>query len=193
VSRPPNHRRPEELSEAIVQYLIDHGLADLSLRPLARAIGSSPRGLLYYFGSKEKMVVEVIAAIRRRQHASFDQIEGATISETCWNVWKHISSEESEPIFRLFFEAYGMALRKPEVYHAFLQDTVQDWLQDVAGPLIAEQVNREDAWAFATVVLAGMRGFMLDFCNTRDRQRLDRAVALWASSLDAMLPKKMQE
>ncbi len=193
MSRPPNHHRPEELCDAILQYLIEHGLADLSLRPLARAIGSSPRGLLYHFGSKEKMVVEVIAQIRRRQHTSFDQIEDATISETCWNVWKHISSAESEPMFRLFFEAYGMALRKPEVYHAFLNDTVHDWLQDVARPLLAEQVNREEALAFATVVLAGMRGFMLDFCNTRDRQRLDRAVALWASSLDAMLPTKKQE
>lgn len=190
MGRPVNEHRPEELCDAIVQYLMEHGLANLSLRPLAEAVGSSPRGLLYHFGSKERMVVQVIAEIRRRQRASFDRIEGATISETCWNVWKQISSLESEPLFRLFFEAYGIALRNPALYHAFLHDTVEVWLEDIAEPLVNDGVDRDDARALASVVLAGLRGFMLDYCTTQDRERLDRAVRLWAASLDAMLPRK---
>jgi AcrR family transcriptional regulator len=190
MSRPVDERRPEELCDAIVHYLTGHGLANLSLRPLAKAVGSSPRGLLYHFGSKEKMVVQVLAEIRRRQRASFDGIEGATISETCWNVWKQISSPESEPLFRLFFEAYGLALTNPTLYHTFLHDTVDVWLKDIAQPLVHEDVDREDARAFASVVLAGLRGFILDYCTTQDRERLDRAVRLWAASLHAMLPGK---
>jgi hypothetical protein len=29
---------------------------------------------------------------------------------------------------------------------------------------------------------------MLDYCTTRDRKRLDRAVGLWLANLDSMLP-----
>lgn len=193
MSRPVNERRPEELVEAIVTYLIEHGMSDLSLRPLAKAIGSSPRGLLYHFGSKENMVMTVIAEIRRRQRLSLDGIEGSTIAETYLEVWKQLSSDASEPLFRLFFELYGIALRKPRLYHAFLYETVEDWLSLIAQPLVNEGASPEDAHAFATVALAGLRGFMLDFCNTRDRQRLDRAVALWAASLGAMLSTKKLE
>ena len=44
--------RKQELLEAAYQYVLGNGLADMSLRPLAKEIGSSPRVLLFLFGSK---------------------------------------------------------------------------------------------------------------------------------------------
>lgn len=187
-----NEKRPEELRGAIVQYLIQHGLADLSLRPLAKAIGSSPRVLLYYFGSKEKMVIEVLADIRQRQRASYDQVPAATFAEACQIVWKQMSASDSEPLFRLFFEVYGIALRQPQLYADFLKATVDDWIRPIADPLCRNGYRRVEARAFATVVLAGLRGFMLDYCTTHDRKRLDRAVALWLRTLDPMLVERKE-
>jgi AcrR family transcriptional regulator len=187
MSRTVNEKRPGELCAAIVQYLVRHGLADLSLRPLAKAVGSSPRVLLYYFGSKEKMVVQVLAEIRQRQRAAYDQIQADTVGQACRAVWRHMSALESEPLFRLFFEAYGMALRHPKLYQNFLRSTIDDWLEFVAAPLYREGYKRREARAFATIVLAGLRGFMLDYCATRDRKRLDRAVDLWLRALDPIL------
>jgi AcrR family transcriptional regulator len=43
---------------------VSRGRADLSLRPLARAIGSSPRVLLYLFGSKDGLVRALLARAR---------------------------------------------------------------------------------------------------------------------------------
>src|ERR1700691_6120111 len=102
MSRTASQTRPRELREAIVQYLTRHGLADLSLRPLAKAVGSSPRVLLYYFGSKEKMVVEVLAEVRQRQRILYHQIDAPTWEEACRMVWKHMSAPASESLFRLF-------------------------------------------------------------------------------------------
>jgi AcrR family transcriptional regulator len=192
VSRTVNEQRPEELRVAIVRYLTAHGLADLSLRPLAQAIGSSPRVLLYYFGSKEKMVVDILAEIRRQQVASFGEITGATFGEACRLTWKRMSAPDSEPLFRLFFEAYGIALRRPKLYKDFLLATIEDWVSLVAEYLCQKGHRRGDARAFATVVLAGLRGFMLDYCNTRDRKRMDHAVDMWAKSLDEMLVRLKQ-
>jgi len=45
--------RKQELIEAIIAYLLAHGLADLSLRPLAAKSGTSSRLLIYHFESKE--------------------------------------------------------------------------------------------------------------------------------------------
>ena len=51
MSRSVNEDRPIELRDAILRYLLKHGVTDLSLRPLAKSVGSSPRGLLYHSGS----------------------------------------------------------------------------------------------------------------------------------------------
>jgi AcrR family transcriptional regulator len=192
MSRTVNKMRPQELRNAIVRYLIEHGLTALSLRPLAKAVGSSPRVLLYHFGSKEKMVVEVLAEVRQRQRASYGQVQAANFAEACLTIWKNMSAPDSESLFRLFFEAYGVALRRPKLYKDFLRATIEDWLGLIADSLCREGRKRGEARAFATVVLAGFRGFMLDYCTTRDRKRLDRAVALWLRTVDPMLPESKE-
>ena len=193
MSRPINLHRPQELLDAIHSYLLEHGLSDLSLRPLAKAVNSSPRGLLYHFGSKEKMVADVLAYVRARQRVAFEQIRRATFSEECWDVWKQMSSPETEPSFRFFFEVYGLALRRPQLYQAFLDTTVEDWLSFMSEPMESEGCDPGDARALATLVLAGLRGFMLDLCTTHDRERLDRAVKLWLTDIDSKLPRKKVE
>lgn len=190
MSRTVNKERPKELRRAILQYLIKHGLSDLSLRPLAKAVGCSPRVLLYYFGSKEKMVSEVLAEARQRQQTAYDKVETGSFAKNCQIVWKRMSAADSEPLFRLFFEVYGIALRHPRRYKAFLHHMIEDWLRDIADPLCREGHSRAEARAFATIVVAGLRGFMLDYCATHDRRRVDRAVKSWLATLDSMLPER---
>jgi hypothetical protein len=133
------------------------------------------------------MVIDVLAEVRRKQVATFGEISGATFGAACWLTWKRMSAPDSEPLFLLFFEAYGIALRRPKLYKDFLRATIEDWVNLVAGELCKDGHRRKDARAFATVVLAGLRGFMLDYCNTRDRKRVDHAVEMWTRSLDEML------
>ena len=40
-----------ELLRQVVDQLAEHGIADLSLAPLAERLGTSKRMLIYYFGS----------------------------------------------------------------------------------------------------------------------------------------------
>jgi AcrR family transcriptional regulator len=42
----------ERLLGLVAGYVLEHGIADLTLRRLAAAIGSNNRMLLYYFGSR---------------------------------------------------------------------------------------------------------------------------------------------
>ena len=41
--------RKETLTDELVGYLLEHGLSDISLRPLADALGISARLLIYHF------------------------------------------------------------------------------------------------------------------------------------------------
>ncbi len=65
---PPSARRAE-LLDACYAYLLSHGLTGLSLRPLAAATGTSPRVLLYLFGSKDGLLRELLSRARSEQLA----------------------------------------------------------------------------------------------------------------------------
>jgi AcrR family transcriptional regulator len=192
MSRTVNQKRPEELREAILEYLIEHGVSDLSLRPLAKAVGTSPRVLLYYFGSREKMLAMLFEDIRKQQRTKYGGTWAATLGEACRAAWADFMNTGQEKHFRLYFEAYGLALRNPELYRDFLDSTIEDWLNSIARPLSADGADRSQARALASVVLAGMRGFMLDYCTTHDRDRLDRAIWIWSQALDTISIQKRE-
>jgi AcrR family transcriptional regulator len=59
-------RRAEWLN-GMAQHVLRHGLAHASLRPLAQAVGTSDRMLIYHFGSKDG----VIGALLRHLAAGF--------------------------------------------------------------------------------------------------------------------------
>jgi len=184
----PNKQRPVELLDAIHAYLVKNGVSDLSLRPLAKAVGSSPRTLLYHFGSKEKMIDRVLSHIREQQRERFAEMSPATFappSAGCREIWRSMTAHRAEPLFRLYFQIYSLALQHPHRFADFLHNTVADWLEFIGKPMLAEGYRKDDARAFATVVLAGFRGLMLDHGATHDRKRLDRALNLWLEGLDA--------
>src|SRR4051812_1588115 len=57
------HRRPELLA-AVTEYVLAHGVSDLSLRPLAQALGVTHATLLRHFSSKEELIMSVVDKIR---------------------------------------------------------------------------------------------------------------------------------
>jgi hypothetical protein len=86
----------------------------------------------------------------------------------------------------MFFEAYAMALRHPSCFSEFLRTAIEDWLSFLASPLMENGCSEPEARAYATVVVAGFRGFMLDYCASRDRARVDRAVEMWLKALNTI-------
>lgn len=187
MTRTADAQRRAELLDAIVEYVFANGLADLSLRPLGAAIGISPRVLLYYFGSKEALIEEILAGARARQFAGFAQLRTANFAtpmEACRAVWKIVSDPKHEVLFRFFFEVFGLALQDRDRFGRFLRGAVDDWLDFLAQPYLASGMPREEAYAHATILLAGFRGFVMDLCATHERARIDRAVDLWIRSND---------
>ena len=94
------------------------------------------------------------------------------------------------PLLRLFFETYALALRDPKRFPGFLEGAVEDWLAFLAEPLLASGIPSERARVVATIVLAGYRGFMLDFAATGDVKRIGAALDAWSEALDALTHPK---
>jgi AcrR family transcriptional regulator len=192
MARTVDPQRRTDLLDRIVDYVAENGLSELQLRPLAKAVGSSPRVLLYYFSSKEELVVEVLAAVGERQRALFSTLprSAETYGDTTLAAWKIMSSPKNLSLFRLFYEVYGLALQDSARFPGFLDRVVSVWLDYLSQSALRDGYTKADARAIATVMLAGIRGFLLDLCTTRERKRLDRAIEIWILALDAIPPPK---
>ena len=66
-NRDPSRRG--DLVERLADHVLAHGLRAASLRPLAAAVGTSDRMLLYYFPDKAALVGEVLETVAARMMA----------------------------------------------------------------------------------------------------------------------------
>jgi AcrR family transcriptional regulator len=165
------------LLEGTADYILKRGLSDLTLRPLAAALKTSPRMLLYFFGSKERLITEALTQTRMRQQHEFMRAlstkgERRHRLALAWEVW---SSEESERSLWLFFEVYALAMRDRKRFPGLLERLVKDWLPFFEHAVGAAGVEPERVSPLATFILATIRGLELDLLATGDRARVDGA------------------
>jgi AcrR family transcriptional regulator len=171
---PTPSAREVELLEAAYGYVLEHGLTDLSLRPLAAAIGSSPRVLLYLFGSKDDLVRALLARARRDELAVLDRLRTGpgSLVDAGEAVWGWLRDPAHRPLLRLWAEVYARSLVEPGgPWGGFAETTVRDWLDVVASAApAADEVRR-------TALVAVLRGCLLDLLATGDEARVDAACA----------------
>jgi AcrR family transcriptional regulator len=61
-----NEQKRSEIVDRLADHVLAHGLVASSLRPLARAAGTSDRMLLYYFADKAEIIGATLARIAER-------------------------------------------------------------------------------------------------------------------------------
>ncbi|MFH8370428.1 TetR/AcrR family transcriptional regulator [Streptomyces sp. NPDC018031] len=179
---PTPSARQNELLEAAYQYVLTHGLTDLSLRPLAQAIGSSPRVLLFLFESKDGLLRALLARARSDEVALLDRARQtdspAGLAPAVQRIWTWLAAEEHRPLLRLWAEAYARSLVQPDgAWAGFARATVADSLGVLADCQPPSERDSESGATRRTLALAVLRGALLDLLATDDEERLTLAVA----------------
>jgi AcrR family transcriptional regulator len=174
--------RREELLELAYGYALEHGVADVSLRPLAAAVGSSPRVLLFLFGSKAGLVQALLARARQDELALLDRARararaaGADAAAesrdpvaVAAQLWNWLAADEHRALLKLWVEGYARSLIDSDgPWAGFAATTVEDWL-DLLGEFSADAGER-------TLILAVLRGALLDLLATGELERVSAAV-----------------
>jgi AcrR family transcriptional regulator len=169
--------RRDELLEATAGYLLDHGVGDLSLRPLAAAIGTKARLLIYHFGSRDVLVSSALSIVLGKLQQEFmAMLNEAPLPKALVAFWRFATAKENEPYLRLMFEVHGLAMRDP-AYRDYLRGAVDSWRI-----LVAERLGARKR-QLATLVVATLDGLLLDYAATGDRERTTRALLQFTRSL----------
>jgi AcrR family transcriptional regulator len=183
--RPVDHQRRAELLDAVVDYAVERGFAELSWRPVAAALGVSGTTLVHHFGSKEQMIEAILGRLRERVFAATSEAVGEQpgLAAAARAVWTRTSDPQRDAEFRLFFAVYGHALQAPRQFAGFLDRVVADWMSalvDAQGP----DTDPVTAARRATLVIATIRGLLLDLLATGEQVRVQDAFESFLATLE---------
>ena len=186
MGRPPDPARKEEVLSKAVAYLAERGLSNLSLRKLAAAMGTSTNTISYQFGSKEGLIEAALSRARLTTLGVLEDIRSNQIVPSVadgiadlWAWW--LEDARNLVSTRLSMEAMMASdddvapARRPELL-SFWIDYFADWIQ-------AERpIERSDAVAQSTLLMAVLSGLVIDLNSTGDRDRIDHSLTTYLNA-----------
>jgi AcrR family transcriptional regulator len=189
---PATSARRNDLLEKAYRYVLEHGLTGMSLRPLAAAVQSSPRVLLFLFESKDGLVRALLARARADEEAVLDRVVVAApvgLERAGGEIWGWLADHRHRGLLRLWLESYARSLVEPAgPWSGFAAATVQDWLGLLAQAQPAQDRDTPAGMQRRTLALALLRGGLLDLLASGDVERTTRAVQQGLAQLDAVGP-----
>ena len=177
MGRLPDLERRTALLDGIVAYLAEHGLADVSLRPMARRLGVSVNALVHHFGSKEELVVEALHRAAQIQEDVGDRWmtrdPGLSQADLMRKWWRWMNAKpEHLALVRLGIEAAALDATASGLPGEVRAEQIAFWREGIEVRLVAQGVPPDEAKMEASLTKAMFTGLILDLLATGERRRL---------------------
>lgn len=169
--------RRHELQEAATDYVLEQGLIGLSLRPLAAALGTSDRMLVYHFGSKDALVVAVLESVTERSNEVVRSLRPArTVRAGVLRLWTAHLDGQLDRCQKVYVQAAASGLLGAEPFRSAVRRANAGWASALGAYLVACGAPRGRVARVVDLVDAGLTGLHLDAPVVDDHHDLDRAV-----------------
>jgi AcrR family transcriptional regulator len=180
MGRRPQPDIKDRLLDACADHALAHGLPD-RLEPLVTATGTSARMLIYHFGTRDALLRAVLGRARQRQLDTFGDLlrvrPGEPYTVTLDRAWTSITGSDGRPYLRMFSQLQPSAVG--QLWPDFRRAATTDWLGPLEDGL--RGIGRPE---LATLVLAVIRGLLMDLDATGDTARTDRAFRDFLATLE---------
>jgi AcrR family transcriptional regulator len=178
------HRQPQirqRLLDACTDYALEHGLPD-RLGPLATATDTSSRMLIYHFETRDRLLREILGQARQRQVDAFTDLlrvrPNQPYTMTLRRAWTTMTGPQGQPYLRMFTRLHETA--GEPLWPGFRRIATTDWLAPLEQGMRSLGQPR-----LATVVLAVIRGLLMDLDATGDTARTDQAFHDFLTTIDS--------
>ncbi|MEV1294543.1 TetR/AcrR family transcriptional regulator [Pseudonocardia sp. NPDC049635] len=169
----------ERLLQTVLEQLAEHGIADRSLRALAAATGTSHRMLIYHFGSREGLLVEVVAAVEAGQRETLAALTADPDlgpREVVNRFWGTVSAG-ARRYGPLFYELSAHAMQGRDHAVRLRETLVEPWIGPLGALLERAGLAAGPARTRARLVVGAARGLLHDALVTGEFTEADEAMA----------------
>ncbi|MBY6129106.1 TetR/AcrR family transcriptional regulator [Qipengyuania aquimaris] len=126
----------ETLLPAMAAHVLEHGIAGVSLRPLARAAGTSDRMLIYHFGNRQGAIDALLDYLAKLYETGLEAALPAKRArnrrETVRQILEVTAADELKPFMRLWWDVVAAAASGDETFRKSAASTMGlllDWLE----------------------------------------------------------------
>ncbi len=184
--------RRTALLDEVVDYLGERGLANVSLRPMARELGVSVNSLMHHFGSKDDLIIlalrrsgAVQTELEHRWLARQPRMSQADLLRAWWR-WI-TASPHNLAIVRLGIEAAAIEATLEGLPRQVRGEQIGLWRSHIQDRLMAEGVPSDTAVIEASLAKAMFTGLVVDLLATGQKARLTRALEVGLARLEQVV------
>lgn len=185
-------RQHEAILEAAVRLLGREGYAAASVARVAEEAGVSKRAVLYYFGTREELFVQVAGRVGRRL---LEQVQSdlsfadaltidAAVGQAFDRLWQVITTDRALVV--AYFGLVAESVVSPAA--AVATGQITGGMRELAREVLAERLVKTprsglDPETFLIMLAAGVQGLTLELLERGASPSLDRAVAAYRAWL----------
>jgi AcrR family transcriptional regulator len=174
--------RRRRVMEAAKTAIAGHGLNGVRMAHIAELAGMSPGHILYYFHSKDELLVRTLlwneAQNAARWRADIMAI-GDARGRLAYFIDAYIPTGPRDPDWALWLAGYGMVLTDPDIFLT-VEDAVHGW-EDLLTEIVEFGISRNefmalDARVFAERLTVLLNGYSLSVATGDPRYDKETAV-----------------
>jgi AcrR family transcriptional regulator len=163
--------RRDELLDKVTDHVLEHGLIGLTLRPVAAAIGTSDRMLLYHFGSRDELVAAVVTRTEDRAIAGIDALPAADGVRAGVNqLWEAYGHESLHGCLDIYVQAAATGLIGQEPYRTAVREANERWVRALRAYFVRCGAPEDRVARIVTLVDSSLFGFQLDLATDRPEE-----------------------
>ena len=163
--------RREDLLDQVTDHVLEHGLIGLTLRPLAAAIGTSDRMLIYHFDNRDALVSEVVERATERAIAVVKALPAAPSVRSAVNrLWATYLTEPLNSCLDIYCQAAATGLIGHEPYLSDARASNERWGVALRDYFVRSSAPPRRVARIVTLVDSALYGFHLDLTTDRPEE-----------------------
>ncbi len=148
-------------TEKIADYILKNGIAESSLKKMAKAASTSDRMLMHYFTDKEEIMCLTLKYISQNFIEILDSYSESNLrfEELVYFIYNAIKDPQLRKYLNIWFELIHLASDEKEPYYSIsknIGESYWKWISNIYSP-----TNNEDKDTIASLVFTFTEGALL--------------------------------